>query len=84
MPDAAEERLLATAADLTTVFVHAGHELAPVLRVVREAVPGAGRGRAWLAGERRRVGALTDALTGFPALAGRCVAEPYGQEPPPG
>ncbi|BBG01156.1 MULTISPECIES: SIP domain-containing protein [Pseudonocardia] len=80
VPDAAEEQLLPTAADLTTVFVHTG-DVEPVLRAVRAAVPGTGRGRAWLAGERHRVHALGEALAALPALAGRCVAEPYGAVP---
>lgn len=78
VPDAAEEQLLPTAADLTTVFVHAAADVAPVLGAVREAVPGTGRGRAWLAGDRHRVDALGDVLAGLPTLAGRCVVERYG------
>ncbi|GAA1401010.1 hypothetical protein GCM10009613_58710 [Pseudonocardia kongjuensis] len=81
VPDAAEEQLMPTAADLGTVFVHAAADPGPVLAAVRAAVPGTGRGRAWLAGERHRMDALGAVLAGLPALAGRCVVERYGGAP---
>ncbi|ODU06966.1 MAG: hypothetical protein ABS81_03115 [Pseudonocardia sp. SCN 72-86] len=75
--DAAEEQLVHTAADLQIRWVHAGSGTAGAVDEVMSMLPGDGRGRSWVAGEEGLVTAVTAALEGVPALAGRSLAEVY-------